>query len=152
MILGCPDITPRYYFAVKFPKASEIEIPQKSKSAQAMPAKKSVQSPPTVTEQAAEVTSAEALIAFQDIAKEMEMHRSTSEDGGVAAWNIPVDLMKAAAMATSDGQQHALMVRGLTTSNVANMKNTLGHSGSLSSANFLVREEMLSATKDGVYT
>ena len=117
-----------------------------------MPAKKSVQSPPTVTEKAAEVTSDEALSAFQDIAKEMEMHRSTSEDGGVAAWNIPVDLMKAAAMATSDGQQHALMVRGLTTSNVANMKNTLGHSGSLSSANFLVREEMLSATKDGVYT
>ena len=116
-----------------------------------MPAKKSsVQSP---DEDDAGVTSDEASVAFQDISKEMEKHRLTSDDGNVAAWNIPVPLMRAAAMpVATDGQQHALAVRGLRTVNVATMKNTLGHSGSLSSSNFLVREEMEQVSKEGVYT
>ena len=51
----------------------------------------------------------------------------------------------------SDGKggSHELQVRGVTDSNVVAMKATIGHSGSLSSANFLVREELELVTEEG---
>jgi len=96
-----------------------------------------------------DVTYDAAFSAFHIIAGQMEKFRF-NDGSDTSARFIPTDLMRAAAM-TSDGKggSHELQVRGVTDSNVVAMKATIGHSGSLSSANFLVREELELVTEEG---
>ena len=110
-----------------------------------MPKKKSVS-----TVNLDDVTFDAAFEAFNEVASQMEHYRDCGANGDASASYIPVRLMKSAATTTdAAGAPHELLVRGLTQSNVAAMKNTIGISGSLSSTNFLVREEFVEVPEAG---
>ena len=111
-----------------------------------MPPKKKNKTP---VDKLADVTFDTAFSAFHLVAGEMEKNRY--QDGSdTSARFIPSGLMRAAAK-TSDakGGSHTLQVRGVTDSNVKAMKSAIGHSGSLSSSNFLVREELELVSAEG---
>jgi hypothetical protein len=98
----------------------------------------------------AAITFEAAFTAFNAISTSMEAFRHDGADGDSSARWVPVPLMKSAAMCkNAQGAPHELLVRGLTQSNVVAMKNTIGISGSLSSSNFLVREEFEEVPEKG---
>ena len=109
-----------------------------------MPKKKSVS-----TVNFDDVTITAAFEAFNEVSQ-MENFRDCGPDGDASASYIPVRLMKSAATTTdAAGAPHELLVCGLTQSNVVAMENTIGISGSLSSTNFLVREEFVEVPEAG---
>ena len=96
-----------------------------------------------------DVTFSDAFSAFHHISDTMQKHQKT--DGGrVSAFFLPVARLKAAAMTKgANGEENELAVRGVTSSNVIAMRDSIGHSGALMSANFLVCEQLEQVTETG---
>ena len=96
-----------------------------------------------------DVTFSDAFSAFHHISDTMQKHQKT--DGGrVSAFFLPVARLKAAAMTKgANGEENELAVRGVTSSNVIAMRDSIGHSGALMSANFLVCEQLEQVSETG---
>lgn len=96
-----------------------------------------------------DVTFTDAFSAFHTIADTMRGHQKT-EGNRISAFLLPVTLLRAAAMTKdANGEAHELAVRGVTASNVEAMRDSIGHSGALSSANFLVCEQLEEVSEEG---